>query len=118
MLCAVGLAGEQKQAEVQAARTAGDMWKAIGKDSWVVVPIASTSRPGTASCLDSPRFFCRVSDGVGFLGMFKRRPWLTAILCCLLCCLHKSRSMACSEQVVLFKNAAHSYASLADLKVT
>ena len=52
MLCAVGLAGEHKQAEVQAARTAGDMWKAIGKDSWVVVPIASTSRPGiTTHCL-------------------------------------------------------------------
>ncbi|DBA80252.1 hypothetical protein WJX79_002480 [Trebouxia sp. C0005] len=42
----VGLASEDKQAEVQAAQTAGDMWKAIGKDSWVVVPIASTSRPG------------------------------------------------------------------------
>ena len=46
LLAAVSLAGEDKQAEVQAARTAGDMWKAIGKDSWVVVPIASTSRPG------------------------------------------------------------------------
>ena len=45
--CAVGLAGEDKQAEVQAASTAAEMWKAIGKDSWVVVPIASTSRPGT-----------------------------------------------------------------------
>lgn len=43
----VGLASDDKQAEVQAAKTAGDMWKAIGKDSWVVVPIASTSRPGT-----------------------------------------------------------------------
>ncbi len=42
----VGLASEDKQAEVQAAKTAGDMWQAIGKDSWVVVPIASTSRPG------------------------------------------------------------------------
>ena len=55
LLCTVALAGEEKQAEVQAARTAGDMWKAIGKDSWVVVPIASTSRPGTlpadAHCL-------------------------------------------------------------------
>lgn len=48
LLAAVSLAGEDKQAEVQAARTAGDMWKAIGKDSWVVVPIASTSRPGTS----------------------------------------------------------------------
>ena len=49
LLClpTVGLASEDKQAEVQAAKTAGDMWKAIGKDSWVVVPIASTSRPGT-----------------------------------------------------------------------
>ncbi|KAL3145349.1 hypothetical protein ABBQ38_001606 [Trebouxia sp. C0009 RCD-2024] len=42
----VPLASEDKQAEVQAAKTAADMWKAIGKDSWVVVPIASTSRPG------------------------------------------------------------------------
>ena len=46
LLAAVPLAGEDKQAEVQAARTTADMWKAIGKDSWVVVPIASTSRPG------------------------------------------------------------------------
>ncbi|KAL3144958.1 hypothetical protein ABBQ32_003464 [Trebouxia sp. C0010 RCD-2024] len=42
----VPLASEDKQAEVQAAKTAADMWRAIGKDSWVVVPIASTSRPG------------------------------------------------------------------------
>lgn len=45
-VAAVPLAGEAKQAEIQAAATAEDMWKAIGKDSWVVVPIASTSRPG------------------------------------------------------------------------
>ena len=48
LLAAVSLTGEDKQAEVQAACTAGDMWKAIGKDSWVVVPIASTSRPGNS----------------------------------------------------------------------
>ena len=50
VLAAVPLASEDKQAQVQAAKTAADMWKAIGKDSWVVVPIASTSRPGQFSC--------------------------------------------------------------------
>lgn len=48
-LAAVSLASDDKQEEVQAAKTAEDMWKAIGKDSWVVVPIASTSRPGQPS---------------------------------------------------------------------
>ena len=47
---AVSLASDDKQEEVQAAKTAEDMWKAIGKDSWVVVPIASTSRPGCTCC--------------------------------------------------------------------
>lgn len=51
LLAAVPLASEDKQAEVQAAKTAADMWKAIGKDSWVVVPIASTSRPGQFCCI-------------------------------------------------------------------
>lgn len=46
----MSLAGDDKQEEVQAASTAEEMWKAIGKDSWVVVPIASTSRPGTPCC--------------------------------------------------------------------
>ncbi len=43
---AIPLAGEHKQAELQEARTAEDMWKAIGADSWVVVPIQSAARPG------------------------------------------------------------------------
>ena len=46
----MSLAGDDKQEEVQAASTAEEMWKAIGKDSWVVVPIASTSRPGLPRC--------------------------------------------------------------------
>lgn len=50
-LLAVGLASEEKQAEVRAATTAAEMWKAIGRDSWVVVPIASTSRPGQCSSI-------------------------------------------------------------------
>lgn len=36
----------EKRAAVQAAVTAADMWRAIGADSWVVVPIRSTTRPG------------------------------------------------------------------------
>ena len=63
---AVGLAGEDKQAEVQAASTAAEMWKAIGKDSWVVVPIASTSRPGT---LQSSASQPAVTTSVARLGM-------------------------------------------------
>ena len=43
---AIPLAGSHKQAELQDARTAEDMWKAIGTDSWVVVPIQSAARPG------------------------------------------------------------------------
>ena len=42
----IPLAGEHKQAELQDARTAEDMWRAIGGDSWVVVPIQSAARPG------------------------------------------------------------------------
>ncbi len=37
---------EAKRKKVEAAQTAEDLWKAIGVDSWVVVPIASVSRPG------------------------------------------------------------------------
>ncbi|KAL4437434.1 hypothetical protein ABPG75_004573 [Micractinium tetrahymenae] len=36
----------EKQAAAQGARTTEDMWCAIGTDSWVVVPIESTTRPG------------------------------------------------------------------------
>lgn len=43
---AIPLAGEHKQAEIRDARSAGDMWRAIGADSWVFVPIASSARPG------------------------------------------------------------------------
>ena len=42
----VPLAGEHKQAELQDVRTAEYMWRAIGADSWVVVPIQSAARPG------------------------------------------------------------------------
>ena len=31
---------------MQGAGTAGDMWRALGADCWVVVPIQSTTRPG------------------------------------------------------------------------
>lgn len=43
---AIPLSGEHKQAEIRDARSAGDMWRAIGADSWVFVPIASSARPG------------------------------------------------------------------------
>ena len=43
---AIPLAGEHKQAQLREARNAEDMWKAIGDDSWVVVPIQSAARPG------------------------------------------------------------------------
>ena len=43
---AIPLAGEHKQAQVAEASSAEAMWQAIGADSWVVVPIASTARPG------------------------------------------------------------------------
>ncbi len=42
----IPLAGEHKQAEVADAKTAEDMWRAIGDDSWVVVPIQAAARPG------------------------------------------------------------------------
>ena len=42
----IPLAGEHKQAELQDAKTAEEMWKAIGQDSWVVVPVESITRPG------------------------------------------------------------------------
>lgn len=42
----VPLAGEHKQAELRDARTAEEIWRAIGTDSWVVVPIQSAARPG------------------------------------------------------------------------
>ena len=44
--CAVPLAGDHKRAEIQSVQTAEDLWKAIGRDSWIVVPIDSTARPG------------------------------------------------------------------------
>ena len=42
----IPLAGEHKQAELADAKTAEDMWRAIGDDSWVVVPIQAAARPG------------------------------------------------------------------------
>lgn len=42
----IPLAGEHKQAELQDAETAEEMWKALGQDSWVVVPVESITRPG------------------------------------------------------------------------
>lgn len=42
----VPLAGDHKRAEIQSVKTAEDLWKAIGRDSWIVVPIDSTARPG------------------------------------------------------------------------
>lgn len=41
----IPLAGEHKQAELRDTKTAEDMWRAIGDDSWVVVPIQSAARP-------------------------------------------------------------------------
>lgn len=43
---AVELDTEERQAAAQAAETAEAMWKALGSDCWVVVPIESTTRPG------------------------------------------------------------------------
>ena len=43
---AIPLAGEHKQAQLREARSAEDMWRAIGGDSWVVVPVQSAARPG------------------------------------------------------------------------
>ncbi|BDA45969.1 probable UDP-N-acetylglucosamine-peptide N-acetylglucosam at N-terminal half [Coccomyxa sp. Obi] len=61
---AIPLAGEHKQSQacpksflalsdscghqqcIAEARSAEDMWRAIGTDSWIVVPIASAARPG------------------------------------------------------------------------
>ena len=43
---AIPLAGEHKQAELREAGSAEAMWRAIGDDSWVVVPIQSAARPG------------------------------------------------------------------------
>lgn len=40
------MASEGKAAAAAAARTAADMWAALGMDAWVVVPIESTTRPG------------------------------------------------------------------------
>lgn len=50
---AIPLAGEHKQGEIQDALSAEDMWRAIGADSWVVVPIHSATRPG--HCMEGTR---------------------------------------------------------------
>ncbi|PSC68513.1 suppressor of RPS4-RLD 1-like isoform X1 [Micractinium conductrix] len=42
----VPLDGGERRAAAAAASTAGDMWKAVGTDAWVVVPVQSTTRPG------------------------------------------------------------------------
>ncbi|KAI7837041.1 hypothetical protein COHA_009118 [Chlorella ohadii] len=42
----VPLDSEQQQRAAAEARTAEQMWAALGTDSWVVVPIESTTRPG------------------------------------------------------------------------
>ena len=43
---AVDLSSAAAQARVAAATTAKELWQAVGRDAWVVVPIASTSREG------------------------------------------------------------------------
>jgi len=42
----IPLAGEHKQAEIQDATTAEEMWRAIGEDCWVIVSIDSSARIG------------------------------------------------------------------------
>jgi hypothetical protein len=42
----VPLGGVEKREAIGEAQTAEDMWKAVGVDSWVVVPIESISRTG------------------------------------------------------------------------
>ncbi|KAK9842872.1 hypothetical protein WJX74_003734 [Apatococcus lobatus] len=42
----VPMAGDAKQSQVQDAQTAEHMWQALQVDSWVVVPILSSARPG------------------------------------------------------------------------
>ncbi|GAB4814575.1 hypothetical protein N2152v2_001621 [Parachlorella kessleri] len=42
----VPLDSEDRRRQVAEARTAGDMWQALGKDAWVVVPIESSQRSG------------------------------------------------------------------------
>lgn len=43
---AVPLGSARVQHAVAVAQTAEELWQAIGTDSWVVVPIASTANPG------------------------------------------------------------------------
>lgn len=59
---AIPLAGDHKQSQIAEARSAEDMWRAIGTDSWIVVPIASAARPGhtmegTRLTLVHPQFY-------------------------------------------------------------
>ena len=42
----VPLGSEEKREAIRRAETAGDMWAAIGEDSWAVVPIDSSLHPG------------------------------------------------------------------------
>ena len=72
---AVPLAGDHKRAEIQAVQTAEDLWKAIGRDSWIVVPIDSTARPGGQG--GSSGWSCRASGAArapACIALHYRRP--------------------------------------------
>lgn len=53
----VVLDSEERRAAAAGARSASDMWGALGTDAWVVVPIHSTTRPGEPA---SKRSACQV----------------------------------------------------------
>lgn len=49
------LDSEERRAAAGAARTAEEMWQALGADAWVVVPIGSTTREGEGHQLEGTR---------------------------------------------------------------